>query len=1104
MFARLSEPVSRVHFAGVLMLFLLVTTQAFADTIQTNASSGFGRLLVTLDPPGHAQASLEGAVLKIVFDRKVTFDPAAIATQLPDYVTGGRVDADGKTLRFALSQTFKLHTSTSGNRTAIDLVPDSFAGNPPDLPKQTAAEPKPVDLASLPTLRVRAGVYEKYSRLVFDWPTKTAYSIFPSKGHLTVRFKGVAQPDFSAVDRISPPWVKPAGWHVDSENLIVEFATDPGSKFKDFADGNRIAIDVLSPANDSTALAVKTPGASPAQAQIIADAAAKLNAKPAADAKPATPAPAPQAATQTAQAEPSSATTVAAPTDAAGTPPAEAQSEAASAERTAKGAIVTIPHASGHAVAAFLRGMTAWMVIDAAIAIDPAKLKASLGDLPDSVDVASGNDATIIRIGLKQPEQIAVAEDGVNLKFLLAPENTDTPLGIGFARDVNDNGNAALVTLLPSADRVLTLSDPNVGDTIIAVLGRAGRAVLAGRDYADFSLLPTAAGIVVKPLSDGLTVTAHDARVRIAKPEGLSLTPPAATSDSPALLTDANDNASFLDFARWPKAEGAKFLDMERKLRANIAKAAPEKVNRERLALAQFYLGNGFAAETLGVLRQMHQSDPALDGNRYLQVMRAAADYLMGRYRDTHNDLIGASFVGDRHAAFWRGLADAATDDWTDARQSLLDAGPVIKRYPVEWRARAQLAMTNAALAAKSVENADLALNRVPKSLPKTLMLERELAHARLLAMEDRYKTAAPIFAALEKSGDDRIAANALYEDTSAALDAHVLSRGKGIEALEALRFRWRGDALEMKTLRKLGSLYFAGGQWREGLEKLRVASLYFHNDDLARQAQDDMRGAFEDLFLKGKADKIPPIEALSLFYDFIDLTPIGPNGDEMIRRMSERLVKVDLLGPAAALLSYQVDKRLDGVARAQVATRLALLYLMDHKPEKALQTLRDTVISGLPDDVNRQRMLLEARALAAMKRYDQALDLVAVDDSYDAKKLHADIAWDSRNWTMAADNTETLLGDRWNDDKPLTDEERTDVMRAAIAFSLANDETGLDRIRAHFAPKMQGTPDASAFAVVTQNIDRQGLAFRETAAKLASIGTLETFMKDFKEKYTY
>ena len=120
------------------------------------------------------------------------------------------------------------------------------------------------------------------------------------------------------------------------------------------------------------------------------------------------------------------------------------------------------------------------------------------------------------------------------------------------------------------------------------------------------------------------------------------------------------------------------------------------------------------------------------------------------------------------------------------------------------------------------------------------------------------------------------------------------------IDALEHLRFRWRGDVLELKTLRKLASLYFAKQSWRDGLHTLRIAAQNFPNEDMARKAQDDMRAAFETLFIKGRADKIPPVQALSIFYDFIDLTPIGPDGDEMIRRMSERLVAVDLLGPAA------------------------------------------------------------------------------------------------------------------------------------------------------------------------------------------------------------
>ncbi len=74
--------------------------------------------------------------------------------------------------------------------------------------------------------------------------------------------------------------------------------------------------------------------------------------------------------------------------------------------------------------------------------------------------------------------------------------------------------------------------------------------------------------------------------------------------------------------------------------------------------------------------------------------------------------------------------------------------------------------------------------------------------------------------------------------------------------------------------------------------------------------------------------------------------------------------------------------------------------------------------------------------------------------------------------------------------------------MRAAIAYSLAGDETSLDRLRAHFGPKMKSSPDASAFAVVTQKIDTQGVAFRDMAGKIASVDTLEGFMQDFKKRF--
>ena len=52
----------------------------------------------------------------------------------------------------------------------------------------------------------------------------------------------------------------------------------------------------------------------------------------------------------------------------------------------------------------------------------------------------------------------------------------------------------------------------------------------------------------------------------------------------------------------------------------------------------------------------------------------------------------------------------------------------------------------------------------------------------------------------------------------------------------------------------------------------------------------------------------------------------------------------------------------------------MAAVYLMDHKPDKAVATIRDSQISGLPDQEMHERMLLEARAFAALKQWDNAL----------------------------------------------------------------------------------------------------------------------------------
>ncbi len=113
------------------------------------------------------------------------------------------------------------------------------------------------------------------------------------------------------------------------------------------------------------------------------------------------------------------------------------------------------------------------------------------------------------------------------------------------------------------------------------------------------------------------------------------------------------------------------------------------------------------------------------------------------------------------------------------------------------------------------------------------------------------------------------------------------------------------------------------------------------------------------------------------------------------------------------------------------------------------------------------------------MKQFEAAIDLIADDDTPQAKRLRADMAWDSGNWTGAGAKAEDVVGDRWNTSGPLNDEERAQIMRAAVAYSLGNEQTALDRLREHYAAKMQ----------------------RDRVKQIATVDTLQAFMADFKKQ---
>ncbi len=497
------------------------------------------------------------------------------------------------------------------------------------------------------------------------------------------------------------------------------------------------------------------------------------------------------------------------------------------------------------------------------------------------------------------------------------------------------------------------------------------------------------------------------------------------------------------------------------------------------------------------MLQMIVSEDEAITSDPSFRALRATALIQMQRYLEAEADLASTSLADDPAAQLWRGLAAAGLEKWGQARDFIEQGEPALADFRSDWQARFRLAGARGAIETNAVDIADRLLNGLPKDgIAKPMLIEGDLLRAMLAERLKRDGEALRLYAEVRDSGYRPLAVRAALAEISLKARTGAMKAPGAIAALDKLRWQWRGDGVELSLLHRLGNLQIEHGDYRNGLQTLRAAVLGFPRADEARRIQNEMAVVFEDLFLRGKADNLPPIQALGLYYDFKELTPIGTMGDEMVRRLSDRLIAVDLLEQAAELLQHQVDRRLDGVAKAQISAKLAAVYLMDRKPEKALATLRASSQTRLPDDLAAQRRLLTARALTDLKQYDAALEAFEQDDMPEAVRLRADVLWAASRWAEAAAAIEPLIEDREKDPAPLDGQNRYDILRAAIAYTMADDAPGLKSLRDRFVTLMADTPEAAAFEVVTRAADPGAVAFRDMAKAIAGVDTLDAFLR--------
>ena len=782
-----------------------------------------------------------------------------------------------------------------------------------------------------------------------------------------------------------------------------------------------------------------------------------------------------------------------------------------SAKAEADKVTLDFPWSAPVGAAVFRRGGAVWIVFDAAARLDMPK-GAAMGPAEEA-RWATGPDYTVVRIAAPDNLQVSAQGQGAGWTVTIGGTPTSPASAVEVMRD--DSSASAMVARMAGARKAVWLTDPMVGDRFAAVTALApGKGNGARRQTIDATLLPTAQGLAVEARTDDLQIATDGDLVRVSRPRGLTLSAPSAALERAPEATASLKKAPYpaLILAGWSDVGQDGFAVRYRTLQdaatLETIKASddPRTPIEARMQFARFLLGSGLGFEAIGVLNAMIAKTPSLQGEPEIRGLRGAARASIGRFDEAAADFSAGSLAGDPATKVWQGYLDVQRGDWASARKSFAAGASVIDQFPAVWKARFGGAHARAALETGDLQAARaLVTYALSQNGPATDQLAIRLVQARMFDMTGESDRALNVYKAIGRAPLDSVATPAKLAVIKLSLAKGLMKPDEAAAQLEPLKWRWRGDAVELDVIRTLGGIYLSQGRYRDALETLRSAGKRVGDLPGAADLQIELGNAFRALFLDGAADGLQPIQAVALFYDFRELTPVGADGDEMVRRLSRRLIDVDLLPQAAELLKHQVDERLEGVAKAQVATNLATIYLMDRQPEKALQAIWSSRTTLLPSALNTERRALEARALMELGRYDHALETLGTDNTPAALDVRAEIFWKQQNYAGAAKLYEARLGDRFKDTAtPLSADEESRVIRAGIGYSLGQDATALTRLSRNYQPFVERARSKGAMRIALDALNgMDGISGATTFGGLtASADTFAGWVASAKEDF--
>ncbi|AWK84830.1 tetratricopeptide repeat protein [Azospirillum thermophilum] len=1151
-------------FAAAAALLVLPQVTLAAVPLRAAAHKDFGRMVFDWPERVEFSARAEGGKLVLSFDRPVDAPVERAVAALPDYLAAGRIAGDGRTVEFDLKRPVTVKSFRNGNSVAVDLAPASGASSaaaqapaqaqpPAQSPVQPAAEAaKPVPSAG--RVAVRASDDPNQSRVAFDWPAPVDYSVKRDGASVTVEFAKGGTADLSRAAKAALRNVRNIEqFRLPNGGLAVTFAVPQDSEVKDSRSGRTVVLDVLNAgtrkAADKAAPATE-PSAQPASPAGATTTGVRPEpaAPPPAAPPPAAQSPAappresvPKAPTGIASTLSGSSSQGANAAQAAEPAPAASQTEAKPQAEAPKGPTLVFDTGGPASIAVYPRAGHLYIVFDRPLPIGAGRIVGAGAELMGSVEPVPATGGTAFRTKIGPMIWPKVERQGT--VWRIVPSTRLASVGLGDLRiDAEPDFllGARLLVRAPDAASVVQLSDPEVGDRIQVVpLPAPGSAVVEARRYPDLEVLSSFQGVAIRPISDNITVRPVKEGVELTAAGGLhmspmadagnpAISPPAAplpatppqavataaappqggasrSLEPPKAAAPQPQGRRLFNLPAWKHGDLDHYTEARQNLQLAIVNAPESERPKAQLDLARFYFAHGFGQETLGMLDVLQQNQPDLEGWPEFRALRGAARVLAGDTAGALADLNSPDLANNPEAALWRAAVSADMRDWPAAQAGFKAGSAILNSYPEPILSKLALRAAEAALETRDPATAKRLLDRIVERGDPESEERPEVQYLRGLyfAQTGETERAREQLTAAYNSFDRFYRAKAGLALVNLEVGEGRMSPSAAAEQLAGLTFTWRGDDLEVQIRQRMGEVLIAGGKYAEGFNSMKETAALLADTPRAEAITRDMSRIFADLFKDG-ASKLPTLEALQLYDQFRELTPVGEAGDEVIRQLAERLIAVDLLNRAADLIQHQVEYRLSGMDKARFGTRLASIRLLDNKPEQALQALELSNVPGMPEDLLAERRLMQAKALSELNRGDEAMQLLAQDDSTNANLLRIDIAWKGQKWDSAAIALAKVIGPPPAPGQPMDAGKSQLVLNRAVALALAGDGTGLNQLRKEFEGAMRGGPNEDAFRVLTRPEQAMGLIDVGTIrSRVAEVDMFKSFLKNYRGRQT-